>query len=470
MNQIILRDFNLGGISDSIFQGRPNSVATMVGFDIHSEPGILKVNQSLSKESGSNIDQLVKAIVPCSDGNTYLFGSSTGKIWKRTSAGAYSLSATAAPAAGTAGIMDAVEYQGYIYYTMQSRVGRVAIGSPTNWAGRDDSWATFTKTDADFHPIFILGKVLYIGDASYLAQVDAGVFSAMALDIDTPYRIKSLGSSGTDLLIGTYINAYTNSILFKWNTWSETVSSVDEVPEMGINSFLKTDNFNLVSAGTRGNIYYVNDTVLENYKRLPGNWILNRVMTIHQHATENVNGLPLIGISNIATGGSPIGGGVYSLGSYDRNYPKVLNLEYIISTGNSRGVEIGCIKNIGDTILVSWRDDITVTYGVDKISTTLKHVDPYLTTRIINNDRTKKKVLSGYISYRSYPTGTTIVVYYKNNYATDWQQVDTVKDTDRNLVILKEAFPEANTIEVKVKCIIDGNNAPELEEITLFYE
>jgi len=80
--------------------------------------------------------------------------------------------------------MDAWEYQGYIYYTMQSRLGRVAVGAPTDWATRNDSWATFTNTDALYHPCQEVNAVLYIGDANLVAQVDAGVFSADALDIE----------------------------------------------------------------------------------------------------------------------------------------------------------------------------------------------------------------------------------------------------------------------------------------------
>ena len=157
---IIIKDINLGGISDSRYQGQANSVYSMEGLDIHSEPGIIKANQALTKESGTTVDDFVKVFVPCSDGNTYLFGSTNGKIWKRTSSGVYSLEATAAPSAGGVGIMDAYEYQGYIYYSMESRLGRVAVGSPTSWSGRDDDWATFTNTDADFHPIKEVNQVM----------------------------------------------------------------------------------------------------------------------------------------------------------------------------------------------------------------------------------------------------------------------------------------------------------------------
>jgi hypothetical protein len=258
MNIITINNANLGGIADSKYQGQKNSVAEMVGFDIHSEPGILKNNQKLTKESGSTIDDLVKKILPCSDGNTYLFGSTNGKIWKRTSAGAYSLEATASPAAGNVGILDAYEYQGYIYYSMQSRLGRVAVGAPTDWSGRDDNWQTFANTDADYHPFKEVNQVLYVGDGKDLAQVDAGVYSASALDIKTPLRIKSLGKMLTDILLGTFVNVYKVATeIFRWNTWSESYQVGDEIPEVGINCFLATDNFNLVSCGQKGIFIYM---------------------------------------------------------------------------------------------------------------------------------------------------------------------------------------------------------------------
>lgn len=360
MNILQVKDINLGGLSDSILQGQNNSVAEAVGLDIHSEPGVIKVNQALAKESGIFIDDLIKVMLACSDGNTYFFGSTTGKIWQRTSAGVYSLLVTAAPAAGGVGILDAWEYQGHIYYTMESRIGRVAVGAPTDFTGRNDSWATFTNTDASFHPMVELNQVLYIGDKHYVAQVDAGVFSANALDIKTPLRIKSLGRVLTDLLLGTYVNAYRVATeIFRWNTWAVSYSSEDEIPEIGINAFLKTDNFILVNAGTKGNIYMYNGAQLENYKRIPGDWTGDNAAIIHPNAVVNKFGMPLFGLSNQS--GNPAAQGVYSLGGYDRNYPKVLNLEWLISTGKSTGIDIGALEMVGSTLLVSWKQGYTVT-------------------------------------------------------------------------------------------------------------
>lgn len=473
MPRIQIKDFNLGGIADSQYQGQVNSVAEMVGYNIHLEPGILKHNQKLSKESGAVVNDLVKKILPCSDGFTYLFGSTNGKIWKRTSGGVYSLLQTASPAAGGVGIIDAWEYQGYIYYSMESRLGRVAVGSPTNWSGRDDNWKTFTNTDPDFHPMNEVNQVLYIGDGKDLAQVDAGVFSASALDIKTPLRIKSLGRILTDILLGTFVTATKVATeILRWNTWSGTFQVADDIPETGINSFVKTDNFALVNAGTKGNFYFYNGRELENYKRLPGDWEGSKTATVHPNASVNMFGLPLFGLSNLS--GNPAKQGVYSIGGYDRNYPKVINLEWLISTGNYENIDIGAVELVGTTLLVSWKDQNSgTTYGVDVVDTTAKVTSAYFSTRVINISRDKSKTLSGYVGYRSLPTDSTIKIYYKKNYNSTWVLATTIIDVDRKIVYLKEALPESTAIEIKVVSTAStssANEAPEIESVEFIFE
>ena len=555
MNSIIIKDLNLGGQSDSMFQGQSNSVAELSGFDLHSEPGIIKSNQKLSKESGVIIDDLVKKILPCSDGNTYLFGSNNGKIWKRTSAGVYSLLYTASPGAGAVGILDAAEYQGYIYYAMQSRLGRVAVGAPTDWSTRNDSWATFTNTDVDFHPMQEVNQVLYIGDRNYVAQVDAGTFSANALDIKTPLRIKSLGSILTDLLIGTFVNV-NNAIteILRWNTWSDSFSVSDKIPEIGVNSFLKTDNYVLANAGTKGNFYSYNGSELENFKKIQGDWTGTKQAYIHSNASCNLFGIPLFGFSNVS--GNPIKQGVYSLGGYDRNYPKVINLEWLISNGRYSDIDIGSIDLIGTQLVVSWKSSGTVTmaiadpcvvvwvghaqitgtpimftttgalptgitastyyyirvidtntfhlydtyahaiaggatgrvvtsgtqsgvhtcanYGVDYLDNTAKVTNAYFITRVVNISRNEKKTFSGLVAYISLLNDSSIKMYYKVNYNADWTEATTVIDTLRRTVYAKEAFPEANTLQIKVESNAatgaNVNVAPEIESLELNFD
>ena len=468
MAKIEIKNLNLGGIADSDYLGAENSVAEAVGLDLHSEGGVIKVNQKLTKNSGSTVDDFVKASVPCSDGNSYHFGSTNGKIWKRTSGGTWSLEATAAPAAGAIGILDAKEYQGYIYYAMQSRLGRWQIG--TAWSTRNDSWATFTNTDADFHPMRIVSLVLYIGDGKYVAQVDAGTFSANALDIAAPLRIKSLGRMNTDLLIGTYVaDNVTETEIIRWNTWSVSFSTSDPIPEVGVNCFLDTDNNVIVNAGTKGNLYLYNGSSLEEYKTVKGVYTGSQKGYVHPNAKFNFNGLPLFGFSNVS--GNPANQGVYSLGRTNRNYPFILNLEYAISTGNLSGVDIGAICPVSaDQFLVSWKDTTGgTTYGVDLLDLTAKATVAYFITRVIMADRT---ALLNYglvhSCYRLLPTGTSIEVRKKVNDATTWGDAITSKvDARRMLVATSVDINDATRAQVKTSLIASANLAPELEVVEI---
>ena len=58
-------------------------------------------------------------------------------------------------------------------------------------------------------------------------------------------------------------------------------------------------------------------------------------------------------------------------------------------------------------------------YGVDYLDTTAKVTSAYFVTRVINIVRNDSKILSGFVAYRSLPSGTSIKIYYKVNYATD---------------------------------------------------
>jgi hypothetical protein len=465
MPKIIIDNLNLGGIAYSKYQGIANSVAQMVGFDLHSEPGIIKVNQKLTKESGTTVDDFVKCILPCSDGNTYLFGSTNGKIWKRLSNGTYSLEATASPAAGAAGIIDAIEDQGYVYYSMQSRIGRWQLG--TAWSTRNDNWATFTNTDADFHPFQKVNLINYVGDKNYVAQIEDGVFTADALDVKSPLRVKALGINRTRLLLGTYVADNVNaSEVFDWNTWSVSFDVADPIPEIGINSFLKTDNEILVNAGQKGNIYRYNGDALIRYKRLNGDWGIGKTAQVHPNASANYNGLPLFGVSNIAN--NPCLQGVYSFGNYSPDFPAIINLEYVISQAKLASIEIGAIAIVGDVVLVSWKDGTT--YGIDKLDASNKYSGAYLDTRIIMPERSIfKRFVKVTVNYRSLPTDTTITVKKSVNHAAFGDALDSVIDTQRKSVYTKTAIADANTMQLRVTTTANANDAPEIENIEIDY-
>ena len=117
------------GLSDSKFSGILGSVYRCVGLDLHSEPGLLKVHQKLTKNSGTTVTEFCRVKVACSNGYSFWFSYTSGKIWARTSAGVWSLAYTTVPAAGSAGCLGAIEYNGYVYWATQSRLHRIILAS-----------------------------------------------------------------------------------------------------------------------------------------------------------------------------------------------------------------------------------------------------------------------------------------------------------------------------------------------------
>lgn len=465
MAKVEIKNLNMGGIADSDYLGSENSVAEMVNCDIHSESGIIKANQALAKDSGSTVTELITASVSASNGSTYHFGDAGG-IYERESNGTWTKRATAAPAAGAVGILSAAEYQGYIYYAMQSRLGRIALpAAGGSWAGRSDSFATFSNTDSSFHPMREVNLVLYIGDKNYVAQVDGTTFSANALDIKSPLRISALGKLDTDLLIGTFVADNVNKTeILRWNTWSVSFSVSDEIPEVGINAFLDTDNIIIVNAGRKGNLYIYDGAQLELYKQIKGTWSSTNKAKVNTNAVFNFNGMPLFGLSQVTGTGVLLG--VYSFARTNRNYPYVLNLEFTISTGNKANIQIGSIVAVGaDQFLVSWVDTNSGTvYGVDILDLSNK-ATAYFVTRNLLVDR---EVLSNYgfvfVPYRSLPTDTSINIYTSKQHAAfSGTPDDSTTDTDRLIERTDAEISDASVVKVKVELVPNDNDAPEVE-------
>lgn len=145
---VVIRNINQGGISDSDFMGYPNSVASMVGLDVHSEPGVMRILQKLSLASGETVDEFCKVRVNCSDGNTYFFSSESGKIWQRDEDGIYTLVHTTVPTDGEAKVLSAEEFGGFLYWTTQNWVHRIAVGLTADFDDAEENWQPINKMDA----------------------------------------------------------------------------------------------------------------------------------------------------------------------------------------------------------------------------------------------------------------------------------------------------------------------------------
>lgn len=471
---IPINGFNMGGLSDSKWSGVKNSLFKFVGFDPHTSPGVLRVAQKLTKNSGTTVTEFCKARVASTNGYTYWGSSSSGKIWQRDPAGVWTLVYTLAAGSGESKILEMREYQGYIYIATQLRLHRIlaanAIGA-TSWnLNIALNWANFLVGDDLYHPMKDPVDVLYIGDGHVVAQVDGNTFSNNALDIATPLRIKCLGKMGTDLLIGTWVtNNITKTAILRWNTWSVSFSTSDEIDEVGINAFLEADNFVYLSAGLAGNLYQYDGTVLDLYRRIPGDYSPTLQATVHPQAIGNFGGQILFGVSNVT--GNPCDQGVYRIGRNSRNYPYIMDFPYPISERSSgnfvlSGIEIGAILVVGSDIFVSWKNGAT--FGVDMLDYSNKLNGAYLESRVMT---VRRDIFANYskflVAYSSFPASTDIAIAYSKNYGS-YINTTEKNDTERNTLYAEAEGVEATTLQMKVTATTSGNNAPEIESCLVY--
>ena len=473
---IPIQNFNLSGLAFSKWSGRKDSLYKIIGFDPHSQPGLLNVEQKLTAETtGVKPTEFCRVAVNSSNGAQYWFSYTSGKIWERPTTGIWRLVHTTTPAAGTAGCFGAKEYQGYIYWATQSRLHRITVANADNndWAtDAVEDWATFTITDSAFHPFLnhTGQQILYIGDGNYLAQVDAGTFTANALDIVTPLRIKSLGQIGTDILLGTYIaDNVTQTEIIRWNGWGVSFTNSDPIPEVGINAFLPADNMVLVQAGKAGNIYYYDGQNLILYGKIPGTYSSTAYGEVYPDSVANKEGQILLGFSNGS--GNPADQLVYRIAKYGIDFNYIMDQPYPLSERSGSdfvltGLEIGAILVVGSNVYVAWKHGDV--YGVDKTSTD-KLDGSYLETRIITINREEFANFSkAVVSYVSLPANTDIDMYISRNYAAYGSVLSKVDDTDRKIIESKDEGVDFTTMQLKIKVTASGSSAPQIESAGIF--
>jgi hypothetical protein len=334
--------------------------------------------------------------------------------------------------------------------------------------------------DSEFHPMLDQNLVLYIGDRNYIHQVDidttdgSHVFTSRALDYNYPLRAKCLGTFQTDLLVGTVVdNKIAKTRLIRWNTWSDSFSSNDSIPEQGINAFIDGDNYILVSAGEVGNIYFFNGQTLELMRTMKGNstgFDAGGKVTVHPQATANFKGLPLFGLSNVS--GNPVDQGIYSFGSRNSDYPQILSLDYPISERSSgnfvlTGIEIGAIAIVGNDMYVSWKNGSTK--GIDKLDYSNKLSGAYITTQIMDITKVYLNNYQKYIAkYVVLPASTDITMQYKRHYGS-WTSLSP-KTAALILQKIAELNIQAAPLQLKFSFTCNVNDAPKVTEFIVMVE
>lgn len=421
---------------------------TMVGVDVHSKPGAMTTSYALTNaDAGTSVvDALAKHVAVMPNGDTFFGSSTSGKIWKVTTAGVVSLVHT-----NTQGAILGLEYfDGYLYYAAASKLGRIAeanASSESTWSSQTDTWATFTNANSSYHPMVQRGLSLFIGDGNLVASIDsAGTFLANALDLQSHHVVTALAPYEIDLIIGTIVGASNNkSAVIRWDTYSPSYTVEDTVDEVGVNCFIPADDLLMMSIGTIGNIYYYTGSKAKKWRRLKDG--RNTVTTgVNSDGATNLNGLPLFSTSR----------GIYSLGRSDDTFPMAQVIEYVPSLG--QGTTIGAIAAVGNQLFAAYQNGSN--YGIDKIGTN-KYSGFIETPLIVSRPEDLK------VKYDSLPSGTSISLSTSIDGAAYSSVSVEADDEDERVYRMKDSPVPKSTFQARVTLNASSGNSPEIREIEI---
>jgi len=197
------------------YKGENTSRAEQSGFtatsnlDIHSEIGYASPQLALVSESTTPNEACISVIVP--DGTTYFFSKTTGKIWKRTTDGTYSLVAANINTAHRG----ARYFNGKLYYWTASKLGYKQITGSITVSIADPCVVTLASHGlATADPVsFLTTGALPTGitaGTTYYARPDTSLTEVDEFWLyDTAAHATSGGATGRVASSGTQLGTHT---------------------------------------------------------------------------------------------------------------------------------------------------------------------------------------------------------------------------------------------------------------------
>lgn len=465
ISQILLIKNFSGGLSSGSRRGLAGSFRWGQGLDIHSDPDVLKINPASTKKSGSVVVDLpLFGVTNTVNSNIYFFGDA-GKVYKNAS-GTYTVVATYSGAQG-AGFFSGTDK---IFFTDNNTEYQLDPSNDSIEAGRELNSATWHPVEQFLDKVFIgNGRELISTDASDIDYDSDTVGGGITVEFN--YKIRCLKNIGDWLFIGCESENSSAAKFYLWDGVSEDWNYGRTLKgEDGINSVeVSDDGTVLINAGKQGRIYQLVglDSALTKIKVIP-RIEKSKTIEVYPGAMTNYQGAIRLGLSSGTSATAERG--IYSYTSHDKNYPKVLNMDYAISTGTTTGTttQIGCLLSANTTDLyVGWRDNTS--YGIDLIDGT--GVQATAKYESLAHDAGRAFQRKHYKNFkitlaRALRTGEVITLSYKKD-GGSWTDISTMDYSSDGAVKFKSFKPDikARTLEIKLTYALSGSTAPEVDSI-----
>lgn len=280
----------------------------------------------------------------------------------------------------------------YHFHLTSTAAGTIATTTAGSLVDCDmELWANaLIATQNGLHPITNFLNFTLIGNGRYVAQYEPLQDSPTTTDferhrITLPPGFEVCGFAQKNLLciIGAEKRSssgeFQEGALFFWDGIQDSYNDWWPVPEGAPESLFSHKNIaQFIAGGALYRMQGVDEPVkIRTFRNTDSEYSGVADVT---HAPVNGmavrRGVLLMGYPYSTTNQS-LEHGVYSLGAISREYPESFGFSYTTSNGNilnngSNNLRIGMVKNYGDTLYISWRDDSSSphAYGVDVVNNT----------------------------------------------------------------------------------------------------
>lgn len=360
-------------------------------------------------------------------------------------------------------------------------------------------WTVHWTSSPDITPVAGLGETfrptlksidgkLYYGNGKYVHSVTenaapfvpatAGSYItvAKAITLADNYEIRAIRDLGQYLMLGT-IYAQSNLIadIFPYDRSSLTLGIPIRIAEAGVRAMITDGNRLYVMAGVTGKIFVTDTVSAQQIVQIP-NYVCNldgsKQFFIYPDGMMYQKGKLFFGLSTPGTTGA-----IGSCGVWSYNLTtKALQLENIISTGNDGTTQAlsvsSLLANGPDYYLIGWKDNVT--YGIDKIDTTLRVPSGYIESQFIKVGQALANRTIGQIEItvqKPLTTGTGVKVYYRKDLNSSWTLIATM-DYATFQGTMSQNFSAAsitNAVMLQIRAELDSATSisPELQSVLL---
>jgi len=435
-----------GGLSDDIFTGIDGSFFASKNINIRDNARSILLNKALVKDSWTVITEKINAIIKTSTGKYMAVWSSWGLYWKNTTNWAKITSDSPATE-----VYSLAEFSGYIYWTTNSYIHRLAVGNLSSNITATDVINRHSLASSTYYPLLVSQGDMYVGHWGRVDKVNNLDVWEGLLTMDSSNTVKDLDDLGWSIRVVTSSNTG-NSNIYLWD-W------VSDAPDQTIP---------LIWYDVRHSIIFNGYNYLITNKWL---WILDwyKVFPLKKIDVFNDN----LGSIDVFNEKLYVGwtGWVYVFGQKSKDYPEVLNKAYSTSNGSDTDV-INAIYSDWTDLYVAWSNGTS--YGIDKLSTTVYYTSGYLETKgyIANSLAEIKETVSAMIWFKPLFTGETISLYYS---VDGWAYTKIIDITSAS--VLPDLFTEDllfssgsfQYIQFKIEFVWPWTSTPEFYSFDLVF-